>query len=107
LKLKANKDTGAFQSAAKKIGAEHKVDTLSVQELHTTIRGVSSELGDKVAELQRQDRLVRDLQIQQGLLVEKLVSGKIAKQPFIDQEGSITRKKQDALEKIMNIIKAF
>ena len=43
----------------------------------------------------------------QGLLVEKLVSGKIAKQPFIDQEGSITRKKQDALEKIMNIIKAF
>ena len=41
------------------------MDTLSVQELHTTIRGVSSELGDKVAELQRQDRLVRDLQIQQ------------------------------------------
>lgn len=43
----------------------------------------------------------------QGSLVEKLVSGRIAKQPFIDQEGSIVRKKQDALEKIMNIIKAF
>ena len=43
----------------------------------------------------------------QGLLVEKLVSGKIAKQPFIDQEGSIIRKKQEALEKIMNITKAF
>ena len=43
----------------------------------------------------------------QGSLVEKLVSGRIAKQPFIDQEGSIVRKKQDAREKIMNIIKAF
>ena len=40
-------------------------------------------------------------------MVERLVSGKIAKQPFIDQEGSIVKKKQDALEKIMNIIKSF
>ena len=96
-----------------------------MQELHATIRAVNTELGDKVAELQKQDRLVRDLQIQQashnrprqirfdhlfslqGLLVEKLVSGKIAKQPFIDQEGSIIRKKQEAVEKIMNITKAF
>ena len=43
----------------------------------------------------------------QGALVEKLVSGKIAKQPFIDQEGAIVRKKQEALEKIMNIVKTF
>ena len=48
-----------------------------------------------------------DTVLLQGSLVEKLVSGRIAKQPFIDQEGSIVRKKQDALEKIMNIIKAF
>ena len=46
--------------------AEHKADTASVQELHTTIRAVNTELGDKVAELQKQDRLVRDLQIQQA-----------------------------------------
>ena len=47
---------------------EHKTDTASVQELHTTIRAVSTELGDKVAEIQKQDRLVRDLQIQQAIL---------------------------------------
>ena len=39
-----------------------------MQELHTTIRAVSTELGDKVAEIQKQDRLVRDLQIQQAIL---------------------------------------
>ena len=48
--------------------AEHKTDTASVQEMHTTIRAVSTELGDKVAEIQKQDRLVRDLQIQQASL---------------------------------------
>ena len=40
-------------------------------------------------------------------MVERLVSGKISKQPFIDQEGSIVRKKQEALDKIMNIVRAF
>ena len=45
--------------------------------------------------------------ISQGALVERLVGGKIAKQAFIDQEGNMIRKKQEALEKIMNIIKSF
>ena len=34
-------------------------------ELQTIIRSAAAELGDKVAELQRQDKLVRDLQAQQ------------------------------------------
>ena len=45
--------------------AEHKTETASVTELQATIKSVSSELGDKVTELQRQDKLVRELQIQQ------------------------------------------
>ena len=43
-----------------------------MQELHTTIRAVSTELGDRVAEIQKQDRLVRDLQIQQASLDAKI-----------------------------------
>ena len=39
--------------------------------------------------------------------MEKLVGGKIAKQAFIDQEGSLIKKKQDAIEKISTIIKSF
>ena len=34
-------------------------------ELQTIIRSAAAELGDKVAELQRQEKLVRDLQAQQ------------------------------------------
>jgi len=107
LKLKANKDTSSFQSAIKKITVEHKAETAAVSELQATIKAVSSELGDKVAEIQRQDKILRDLQNSQGNLVERLVAGKIAKQAFIDQEGNVIRKKQEALEKIMNIIKSF
>ena len=45
--------------------AEHKAETGGVAELQTIIRSAAAELGDKVAELQRQDKLVRDLQAQQ------------------------------------------
>ena len=98
-------------------------------ELQGTVKTLSSELGDKVGEIQKQDKIVKDLQtsqvqcdtvtalnrhenltnktICQGALVERLVGGKIAKQAFIDQEGNMIRKKQEALERIMNIIKSF
>jgi len=65
------------------------------------------DLGDKVGELQKQDKVFRDLQTQQASLVEKLVSGKMAKQAYIDQEGAIVKKKEDAIDKINNIIKSF
>ena len=94
-------------------------------ELQATVKTLSTELGEKIGEIQKQDKTVRDLQtsqvkghnpeltrrknktICQGALVERLVGGKIAKQAFIDQEGNMIRKKQEALEKIMNIIKSF
>ena len=41
---------------------EHKAETAAVSELQGTIKAVSSELGDKVAEIQRQDKILRDLQ---------------------------------------------
>jgi len=107
LKLKANKDSHGFQSAIKKIAAEHKAETAAMGELQGTLKALSSELGDKVADIQKQDKTVKDLQTSQGALVERLVGGKIAKQAFIDQEGNMIRKKQEALEKIMNIIKSF
>ena len=95
-------------------------------ELQATVKTLSTELGEKIGEIQKQDKTVRDLQtsqvkgnnpeltpveknktVCQGALVERLVGGKIAKQAFIDQEGNMIRKKQEALEKIMNIIKSF
>ena len=82
--MKANKDVNGFQSAVKKISgkienfrdetgidnntfvADHKTESGNISDLHTTIKSVSSELGDKVGELQKQDKIIRDLQTQQA-----------------------------------------
>jgi len=107
LKLKANKDISSFQNTLKRIGGDQKAETAAIAELQSIIRGVNVELGDKVGELQKQDKVFRDLQAQQASLVEKLVSGKMAKQAYIDQESNIIKKKEEAIEKINNVIKSF
>ena len=43
----------------------------------------------------------------QATLVEKLVSGKLAKQQYIEQEAAVVRRKEEALDRIHQILKAF
>ena len=49
-------------------------------------------------------RSYREHQTTQSGLVEKLVSGKLGKQQFIDQEGAIVKKKEECLEKMNSIL---
>ena len=44
---------------------DQKAETAAIAELQTIIRGVNMDLGDKVGELQKQDKVFRDLQTQQ------------------------------------------
>ena len=44
-------------------------------------------------------RAFRDHQMTQSVLIEKLVTGKLGKQQFIDQDGAIAKKKDECTEK--------
>lgn len=107
VKLKSSKDTIAFQNTIKKINTDLKNETTNVATLNTTIKAVAPEMGEKISELQRLDKLFREHQTNQSLLVEKLVSGKLNKQQFIEQESVINKKKDECLEKINGIIRMF
>ena len=48
-------------------------------------------------------RTLRELQNAQAALAEKLVSGKLGKQQFVDQEGIVIKKKTDCREKIASL----
>jgi len=75
--------------------------------LLTTVKTINPDLGDKINEIQRLDRVYRDFQVQQSGLVEKLVSGKIVKSAYLDQEALLVKKKEEVMEKIMSLIRAF
>ena len=102
--LKSTKDVDAFQSNSKKILADHKAETGAISDLNNVLKSLSPEVSEKIVELQKQDRMFREHQTTQAGLVEKLVTGKLAKQGFIDQEAAIVKKKDECLDKINAII---
>lgn len=72
------------------------------------LRGESGDVFDRVQELQKYDRILKELyNQQQSLYVDKLIPGKISRQPFIEAESAITKKKEECVEKINNIIKSL
>ena len=52
---------------------DQKAETAAIAELQSIIRGVNMDLGDKVGELQKQDKMFRDLQAQQVRPVSLLI----------------------------------
>ncbi|XP_043285075.1 dolichyl-diphosphooligosaccharide--protein glycosyltransferase subunit 1 [Venturia canescens] len=106
--LKANKDANAFLTAVKSINAEYKNATNSVNEFATKLKSDSPDVYDKVQELQKYDRNLKELyNQQQNLYVEKLVPGKIGRPEFVYAEAAIAKKKEECVEKINSIVKSL
>ncbi|XP_015124677.1 dolichyl-diphosphooligosaccharide--protein glycosyltransferase subunit 1 [Diachasma alloeum] len=106
--LKANKDTAAFLSAMKSINQEYKNATNTVNELAQKLRSDSADVYERIQELQKYDKQLKEFyNQQQALYVDKLVPGKISRQQFVDAEGIITRKKEECVEKINAVVKSL
>lgn len=103
-KLKSSKDAASFQTTIKKIAADQKTDTSAIADLTNVLKNVAPDVAEKISELQKFDRTYREYQTNQSGLVEKLVSAKLGKQQFIDQEGAIVKKKEECLDKMNSIL---
>ncbi|KAL0132295.1 hypothetical protein PUN28_000228 [Cardiocondyla obscurior] len=106
--LKVSKDTNGFLSAIKGINQDYKAANNALNEIAQKIKTESSDVYDRIQELQKCDRYLKEIYGQlQSLYLEKLIPGKISRQQFIDMETTISRKKEDCIEKINTIIKSL
>lgn len=106
--LKANKDANAFLAAVKGINQEYKAATGALNEISQKLKGESGDVYERVQELQKCDRSLKELyNQQQALYVDKLVPGKIGRQQFVEAESAIAKKKEECAEKINTIVKSL
>jgi len=99
-KFKASKDLAAFQASRKKIDADYKQLTQQIQGLQAQLKGEGVDQSEKVGELQRLDSTYKE---QVGLAIqsaEKLVSGKLGRQQYLDAEAATTAKCEDIYKKM-------
>lgn len=106
-KLKVNKDIGHSQIATKKIFTNIKEETQVITEFGGKIKVDNTEYAEKVNELQKQDKLLGDCLHQQLTLVEKLVSGKMNKQHYMDADSANHKKKEAILDKIKSTLNSI
>ncbi|XP_066996826.2 dolichyl-diphosphooligosaccharide--protein glycosyltransferase subunit 1 [Anabrus simplex] len=107
-KLKVEKNISQFQAAVKSKNQEYRTETAHIAELMSKLKSESPDIAEKVHELQKIDRQLKDLYTQhQNLYIDKLAPGKIMRQQFVDYENQINRKKDECTEKINNIVRSF
>lgn len=120
---KNNKDLAAYQGALKRINGDLKTETQSASDLQTKLKAEgavskpfnelsikirlnilqSPELLDKINELQRLDKLMKEQLSQQATLAEKLVTGKVSKPLFLETDKKIANAKEDLVQKLENV----
>lgn len=106
--LKTSKDANAFLAAVKGINQEYKAASGAINEIAQKLKGEPSDVYERVQELQKIDRSLKELyNQQQALYVDKLVPGKIGRQQFVEAESAITKKKEECAEKINAIVKSL
>ncbi|XP_045164577.2 dolichyl-diphosphooligosaccharide--protein glycosyltransferase subunit 1-like [Mercenaria mercenaria] len=99
-KFKAGKDHSNFTSQRKKIDGDYKQLTSQIQNLQAQLKTEGSDLSEKVAELNRLDHQYKDQINLQITYAEKLVNGKFSKQQYLDNEKSITDKRDELYRKM-------
>lgn len=103
---KYNKDLNSFNAAIKAFNNEHKTVSNQISEFSVKLKSESAEVYEKVLELTKADKMLKDLYTQHQLVyTEKLIPGKISKQVFTETESNFSKKKEELLGKINKLIK--
>ncbi|CAM1324160.1 RPN1 (predicted), partial [Pycnogonum litorale] len=103
-KYKVSKDNNALQNMLKKLNGDHKVETQAITDLVSKMKAESSDSTDKVGELQKLDKSMKEQLTLQVSLTERLVGGKVNKNQFIESENAIIKRKDEILDKMESIV---
>jgi len=107
-KLKHSKDVGSYNATVKQIQADYKNESISINELATKLKTESVELWDRLNEVQKVEKNLKELYGQTQLLyADKLITGKVGRNQFVDLDSGLKRKKEEYEEKISQSLKSL
>lgn len=106
-RYKQSRDTGALNSGRKTLEADHRTLTNEISSLQARLKTEGSDLAEKVGEIQKLDGQLKDLVCRSCSEAERLVAGKIKKEAYIENEKTLTGKRQDLISRIDSLLDAL
>lgn len=105
---KYNPDLNSFNAAVKNFNNDYKNLSTQISEIVSKLKNESPENVDRIAEIQKLDKQLKEIYYQQQTLyVEKLIPRKINKSAFLDAENNFIKKKDECVGKINKLIKSL
>lgn len=105
---KYNPDLSTFSAAVKTFNNEYKNLSTQLADISTDFKLESPESVDKIVEIQKLDKQLKEIYSQQqNLYVEKLIPRKISKAAFLEAENSFFKKRDEYVAKIYKVIKSL
>lgn len=89
-----------FQGSIKKLQQAVREETQAIADLLGKIRSDNTDMADRVNDLQKFDKDVRDAVTQQCSNLEKLLAKKMAKQAYADADVQLSKKREEAMDKV-------
>ncbi|CAL8084439.1 unnamed protein product [Calicophoron daubneyi] len=106
-KYKVNKDSSAFESARKRLEAEHKDLNQQLTRVQTKMGEFYSDGTEKLKECASLDVNYRDLVQNSVQLAERLISGKLTKPQYQTSDNDISAKKTDLIYRMDTIMESL
>lgn len=103
-KFKQSKDHGAFANAQKKANQDYTTLTNSINELSSSLTKEDPESIEKLSDLQKREIERRAVLEQQITLSIKVVTGKLGRQQYIENEQAAQTKREKVTEDIDNLL---
>jgi oligosaccharyltransferase complex subunit alpha (ribophorin I) len=103
-KYKSSKDMNVLTQSRKKIDGDHQQLTQQMTVLQTKLKQDSAAVAEKVNEIQSLDSRYREQVTQSVSLADRLVTSKITKQVYIDNEKKVAATKSEILQRIETVL---
>jgi len=99
-KFKQARDPAIFSAAWKKVGADYSSLTGSISEICAALAKEDSEIGEKVAEIQKKEVERKGTVDQASTLATKVVAGKLGRPQYLESEQQALTKREKLGEEI-------
>lgn len=102
-KYKASKDPANLTAQRKKVEADLRGLHTALGDIQVQLKAESPETAEKVGEIQRLDKAVKDQLTTWQTQTEKLIGGKVQKGAYADAEKTLKQKMEEARDKMDNL----
>lgn len=93
-----------FSSSIKKLQGQLKEETQTISDLLSKMRSDNPELAERVSDLQKYDKEVREIVTQQCSNMEKVLSKKLDKKMYAEQEAQLEKRREEAIAKVRSVV---